>query len=72
LKVNFKVAFTHGVWKTVDADLFADNGEVVVFTKDGQPVLTCVLANVLYFEPFVPEPVRQELTAAQGSLFGRR
>ena len=53
--MKFKIAFTHGAWRTVEADLFATDDNLLVFSKDGRPVLTCVLANVLFWEELPPE-----------------
>jgi hypothetical protein len=50
-----KIAFVGGAWRNVQADCHATNDGLLVFIKDGQPALTAVLDNILFFEPKQPE-----------------
>jgi hypothetical protein len=49
--MNFKVAFVSGAWTIIQADCYTLDERLLVFVKDGHPVLTAILANVLFFEP---------------------
>jgi len=48
--MKFKVVFTHNVYRTVEADHYVIDDRLIVFMRDCEPVLTCVAANVLFFE----------------------
>ena len=69
--MNFKVGFLHGAWRTVEADLYTLDDNLLVFSKDGQPILTCVLGNVLFFAPFTPEPEKTSHDVDRGDLFSK-
>ena len=47
--MNYKVAFLDKTWRTVEADVYSSDNDMLVFIKDEQPVLTCVLRNVSFF-----------------------
>jgi hypothetical protein len=53
--MNFKISFTDGSWRIVAADVYSLDERLVVFLKSNEPVLTAVLANVLFFEPAAAE-----------------
>ena len=53
--MNFKVSFTNGEWRTVVADGYTLDEALVVFLKNGEPVLTCFTANMLFLEPLPAE-----------------
>jgi hypothetical protein len=70
--MSFKVSFTDGSWRIIDADVYSLDERLVVFLKDSEPILTAVVANVLFFEPVAPEPEKSSLDDAHyGLLFGR-
>ena len=58
--MTIKVGFTHGAFRTLEADLFTVDKDFVVFLKDEKPILTAVLRNTLFFEEVQPETSRQE------------
>lgn len=58
--MTFKVAFTHGAFRTVQADFAAVDEKLIVFTRDGETVLTAIIDNTLFFEPISAETCRQE------------
>jgi hypothetical protein len=49
--MKFKVAFLSGAYRTITADCFTVDERFLVFVKGGNPVLTAVLDNVLFFDP---------------------
>jgi hypothetical protein len=49
--MKFKVAFVSGAWRTIEADCYTLDERLLVFVRDGNPVLTTILSNVLFFEP---------------------
>jgi hypothetical protein len=64
--MTYKVAFVHGVWRTVEADECIHDNDWIVFLRDGAPVLTAITRNTLFIEPLSDETLRQ---AARGGLF---
>ena len=53
---QFKVSFANGEWRTLEAEQYTIDDALIVFIRNGEPVLTCVLFNVLFLEPVAPEP----------------
>lgn len=48
--VKYKTAFsTQGLWKSDEAGGYAIDERLLLFLRDGQPVLSCPLANVAYW-----------------------
>ena len=64
--MKYRLAFTSGAWRTLEADGFTESNNLLVFVKDDKPVLTAVTANLCFFEPAPPEPAR---TFDRGDLF---
>ena len=48
--MTFKIAFKDNTWRTITADCFTHDGELLVFPKDEKPILTRVLQNVFFWE----------------------
>jgi hypothetical protein len=48
--MTYKIAFNSGPWRTVEADCHTVDERFLVLIKEGQPVLTAVLANVDFFD----------------------
>ena len=44
--MKFKIAFLSGSYRTVEADCFTIDEHLIVFVKDGTPVLSAPLVNV--------------------------
>ena len=57
--MTYKVAFVHGVWRTVEADECIHDADWIVFLKAGRPVLTAITRNTLFIEPLSDETLRQ-------------
>jgi hypothetical protein len=69
--MNYKIFFTDGSWRIVDADVYSLDERLVVFLKDSEPILTAVVANTLFFEPVAPEPEKSSHDDAHyGLLMG--
>ena len=68
--MRFKVAFRGQAWRTIEtAAAVAVDGNLVSFISEtGEPVLSAVLSNTLFWEPNPQEPVRE---LGEGDLFGR-
>ena len=58
--MNYKIFFTDGSWRIVDADVYSLDDKFLVFLKADQPVLSCITNNVLFWEPLAAETPRQE------------
>jgi hypothetical protein len=67
--MTFKIAFAHGAWRTVEAELCTIEKTFWCSPSSGQPV---VIANVLFFEPLTPEPEKTSRTFDRGDLFSGR
>jgi hypothetical protein len=46
----YKIAFTSGPWRSIEADGHVLDERLLVLMKDGRPILTAVLDNVNFFE----------------------
>jgi hypothetical protein len=58
--MTHKVAFVHGVWRTVECDNCVHDADWIVFMKAGTPVLTAITRNTLFIEPLSDETSHQE------------
>jgi hypothetical protein len=67
--MKYKICFLSGAYRTVEADCFTMDEHLIVFVKDGSPILTCVASNVCYWHP--EESLALPLAAQVGLFEGR-
>jgi hypothetical protein len=54
--MKYKVAFTSGIWKTLEADHTVFDERTVAFIRGGRPILIASMANVCYRHIDEPQP----------------
>jgi hypothetical protein len=64
--MRYKVYFSSNARKVVECDIYVSDDKWIVFLKDGQPVLSCVVANVNCVGPYdeddlVPVPLNAQV-----------
>jgi hypothetical protein len=64
--MKYKVYFASNARRVTEADHYAVDDKLLVFTRDGQPVLTCTLANVNCWFVDDDEPQHLPLAAQCG------
>jgi hypothetical protein len=68
--MTYKIVFTSGIWRTIEADHVVFNENTLALIKDGRPVFTAVMQNVCYWcEDAEPTPV--PLVAQVGGFAAR-
>lgn len=68
----FRIGFLDQTAKTVEADCHLVDDQLLVFMRAEQPVLTCILRNVAFFEALAEEPAKSSRQEARGDLFSSR
>jgi hypothetical protein len=65
--MTYKVFFTSDARRQVEADQYAVDNHLLVFLKDNEPVLSCVMSNVSCWHPAEETGAGLPLAAQVGS-----